>query len=147
MTINVFINIVGLLCTAFGALISAFGAIRNKKKDIFTQASTYFDYNREVYKALLIQKYYSLFGFVFILVGTIMQILSNVFSKTINIDNISNAFIKILFMLIVLVLILMIKIERTGNIGTRKMEKEYQKKLNEDEKKMLETDNTWDDIE
>jgi len=86
MNTNIFITVVGLIITGYGALISVYGSLKTKNKQLFFQVCTLCGYNGDDFIALLSQKYYSMFGFILILIGTIIQIIGNLakLEKSIN---------------------------------------------------------------
>jgi hypothetical protein len=118
-----FFSITGLSITAIGALISVFGALKTRNKDIFRQVCTMVGYNGKDFSALLLQKFYSVIGFIFILLGTIVQILANAIKWKTDID-INPLLLGIIILLIIFILIFIeigIKRMERAEIGKMKM--------------------------
>ena len=74
------ISIVGLIFTLAGALIGAKGYWKEKESTYYGRANFYF-FNLEYYSSMIIQKYKSTIAFVYIALGTTMQILVYIFNK------------------------------------------------------------------
>jgi hypothetical protein len=76
MEIKIAMSILGLSLTGLGALISVYGLLSTRNKDLFLQCCTLCGYNSKIFKSIIDQKYFSYFGFLYILIGTALQIVS-----------------------------------------------------------------------
>lgn len=95
------ISIMGLILTLVGALIGAKGYWKEKESNYYGRANFYF-FNLEFYSSMIIQKYKSTMAFVYIAVGTTMQISVYIFDTKLanEIDSIWKVIIVFIFVLI-----------------------------------------------
>lgn len=96
-----FTSVLGLVFTLVGALIGAKGYWKEKESTYYGRANFYF-FNLEYYSSMIVQKYKSIIAFVYIALGTTMQISIYIFNTKLayEIDLIWKVIIIFLFVLI-----------------------------------------------
>jgi len=75
-----FVSVIGLVFTLVGAITGVKGYLDEKESVYYSRASFYF-FNLEYYSSMIIQKYKSVVAFMFIAIGTALQIFAGAFGQ------------------------------------------------------------------
>lgn len=74
------LNLSGLMFSIIGAYFGAKGFFSEKNKDLYGRTLLYF-FNKEHFESIVSQKYREISGFILIIIGSVMQLISNIIGK------------------------------------------------------------------
>jgi len=119
---------VGIVFCILGAYFAASGFMKTSNQSLFVQASTHVSYNPHLYESLVHQRDRAVIGFILILLGSMIQLVSLIIDPTIPLNITKRHYYLYLtfssIFLLIIIEFIVLKIISTKNINTILIEKE-----------------------